>query len=447
MSKISDTDSRSVGTVLRELTVGTFKTIRKIEQGGALQARKLATGGIQFYWRYTHEGKTDRVAIGTYDSTAAPKSLEPTAKGYSIAAAAEECRVRARIHESSAQAGGYREHVVTAKKTRAAAKAKEVLANEQTLQKLMDAYCDHLEAAARSSHADVRSIFKLHVTEAWPGVAAAPASSLSAEQVTDMLRKLIESGKGRTANKLRAYLRAAFQCALDVNSIASIPATFKTFQIAANPAALTKRNAAHDKADKHPLSVEDLQTYWRLLKGMDGVQGAALRLHLVTGGQRIEQLIKLKKTDVSASTLIIYDAKGRPGQGPRRHTVPLLPPAAEALRVLVSEGDYVMSTNRGKRPISAMTMTNWARAVAASIPDFQLKRVRSGVETALASVGVSREVRGQLQSHGLSGVQARHYDAYDYMKEKQQALQALMNLLEPKEKRPTRHVKPVIFVR
>ena len=45
-------------------------------------------------------------------------------------------------------------------------------------------------------------------------------------------------------------------------------------------------------------------------------------------------------------------------------------------------------------------------------------RIRSGVETLLAANGVSQEVRGHLQSHGLTGVQARHYDGHDYMPEK-----------------------------
>ena len=41
---------------------------------------------------------------------------------------------------------------------------------------------------------------------------------------------------------------------------------------------------------------------------------------------------------------------------------------------------------------------------------FELKRIRSGIETLLVAQGVSREIRGHLQSHGLTGVQARYYD-------------------------------------
>mgnify|MGYP003536414040 CR=1 FL=1 len=32
---------------------------------------------------------------------------------------------------------------------------------------------------------------------------------------------------------------------------------------------------------------------------------------------------------------------------------------------------------------------------------------------------------GRMQSHGLTGLQARHYDGHDYMAEKQRALEVL----------------------
>lgn len=54
--------------------------------------------------------------------------------------------------------------------------------------------------------------------------------------------------------------------------------------------------------------------------------------------------------------------------------------------------------------LGVRTMAGWAHAiVGGAVEDFQLKRIRSGVETLLAANGVSREVRGRLQSHGLTG--------------------------------------------
>ena len=80
-----------------------------------------------------------------------------------------------------------------------------------------------------------------------------------------MLRRLIEAGKGRTANKLRSYLRAAYQCALDVRTTASIPVVFKSFEVVFNPAAQTRRSPQFDRADKRPFSKAELQAYWKLI--------------------------------------------------------------------------------------------------------------------------------------------------------------------------------------
>ena len=54
---------------------------------------------------------------------------------------------------------------------------------------------------------------------------------------------------------------------------------------------------------------------------------------------------------------------------------------------------------------------------------FELRDLRRTCETMLAAMGVSKDIRAQLQSHGLSGVQQRHYNRHEYMLEKRAALE------------------------
>jgi hypothetical protein len=59
----------------------------------------------------------------------------------------------------------------------------------------------------------------------------------------------------------------------------------------------------------------------------------------------------------------------------------------------------------------------------------------------LAAAGVTKDIRGQLLSHGISGVQAAHYDRHSYMTEKRQALiawQAKLNDIAAGKKEPSR---------
>jgi hypothetical protein len=53
---------------------------------------------------------------------------------------------------------------------------------------------------------------------------------------------------------------------------------------------------------------------------------------------------------------------------------------------------------------------------------FRLSDIRRTAETLLAGLSVSSDVRAQLQSHGLGGIQIRHYDRHSYMAEKRAAL-------------------------
>lgn len=421
----------TIGQAINELPAAVFKTLCKVKPLGALQARRQRTGVVAFYWRYSIGAASERVSIGLYDSAAPPRSLTPTANGYSVAAATRAAESLALEHHQHRDEGG-RPAILAAQREakRAAADAKRQ-AEANTLDQLLTAYCDHLQALGRRSHSDARSIFKLHVKEAWPSVAALPAKDVTGEQFADMMRRLINAGKGRTANKLRSYARSAYQTAKAARSKPSIPVAFKSYGITANPVAETEPDESQNRPDKRPLSAAELRTYWNLIKPLPGFKGALLRLHLLTGGQRIEQLVNLETTNITDNAILLHDGKGRPGRPARPHTVPLIKQAKKALAECGPTGEFALSTDGGLTHVAATSLSHWAvEAAGEHIEDFQAKRIRSGVETLLASAGVSKEIRGRLQSHGIAGVQARHYDGHDYMAEKRQALEALFKLLE-----------------
>ena len=445
-------DIKTHGQIINKLVAGEFAKLAKIAPSGSLEARKLV-GGTSLYWRVTTNGKTDRVQIGFYDSTASPKSLKATIKGFSIQAAIRAAEMLAQAHHANIANGGHRGLIeAAAEEVRREVEAKaegvrkteiaELEASRFTLKNLLTDYCNHLEALGRRSHKDARSIFKIHIAEAFPQVASLPANQVTTEQVADMMRRLLELQKGRTANKLRSYIRAAYQVALGARSKASIPIHFKPYRVTNNPGADTFPEEAQNKPNKNPLNIEEIRNYWQIIKVMDDFKGAVLRFHLLTGGQRIEQLVNLKTCNIGSNTITLYDSKGRPGKAPRPHTVPLTSVAIEALQNCNPQGVYAFSTDlngtgkngmatlKGDTHLAAITLSKWAVEAAMPIPGFATKRIRSGVETILASARISTEIRGRLQSHGITGVQARHYDGHDYLEEKKHALETLFNLLD-----------------
>lgn len=423
--------TKTHGQNINELSPGQFLKLGKVHPSGSLEVRKLASGAVTFYWRVTINGKGSREVIGVYDPSAPPKSLEPTARGYSVQAAMRAAEPLAKSHKANLKNGGF----AGVKAAEAEAKMKAVAAKKEaakfTLHALLDDYCDLLQALGRTAHKDARNIFKIHVIGAWPKIVTLPANQVTGEQIADMMRRVIEQGKGRTSNKLRSYIRAAYQTAKAARSKPSIPVKFKSYNVTHNPGADTEPDESANNPDKNPLSAEDLRTYWKAIKDAPGFRGAVLRLHLLTGGQRIEQLVNLRTQNVSDDTILLLDGKGRPGKPPRPHTVPLIPQAVTAMQGCTPCGDWAISTDNGATHLAATTLSAWAAEAASDkVPDFQTKRIRSGVETLLASARISSDIRGRLQSHGISGVQSRHYDGHDYLAEKRQALETLFRLLD-----------------
>ena len=107
---------------LRALPEGSFLTLEKLSTGGSLQARRLSSAAVQFYWRYSLDGRTYREPLGVYDASSPPKKLEPTARGFGLAAARERCRTLAAAHGANRNAGGLRE--IKAKERREHVEAK-----------------------------------------------------------------------------------------------------------------------------------------------------------------------------------------------------------------------------------------------------------------------------------------------------------------------------------
>lgn len=329
------------------------------------------------------------------------------------------------------------------------AKAQAKLAQERaakfTLKALLTDYCDQLQRMGRDSHKKARGIFKLHVFDAAPELATKPACEITSEEITDLMRNLTEAGKDRTAGKLRSYARAAFEMARTVGTDSKLPAHFKHFAVIHNPVAETK--SIDRETDKFPLSGEELRQYWRSIKGTPTFHAAVLRLHLLTGGQRLEQFSRLSTGNVYPDSILLLDGKGRPGKAPRKHPIPLIAAAVQALADIRAhapvtkseEGQmgvvtelFVISTDGGQTHVTANALSKWASAAGSGIADFQPKRIRSGVETALASLKVSSEERGQLLSHGIAGVQKASYDGFDYMDVKREALETLFKFLNGK---------------
>jgi integrase len=304
---------------------------------------------------------------------------------------------------------------------KAQAKAEKERAANFTFGALMADYANELERQGKSSHAKVRGMVRLHLMDGGPRLANTAAALVSAEQVADLLRGLQDAGKERTAGKLRSYCRAAFEMARTSKLSLLVPVHFKSYGVQHNPAAETV--AIKLVPDKNPLMPVHLRQYWQAIEPLQDVRGAAPAP--ADGWPAHRTTAPVGPLQRGGGRYTLLDAKGRTGRGARLHTIPLLPAAREALDALLAlnPGEFPLSVDGGASPVSAKAISDWAKDAAAGVEwvptdkpvgQFQAKRIRSGVETALASLRVSQETRGHLLSHGVTGVQAAYYDGHDY---------------------------------
>ena len=305
---------------------------------------------------------------------------------------------------------------------------------DDSLGALLIGYAERLEARGSGTAGPVLAMLRRHVERPQPGLWLRRARTIGVDELVSLLEPLVDQGKLPTARKLRAVLHAAFEVALQSPTCAQ-SADFRRFQLTDNPLDRIRSVAGGQPLPERVLSVAELRALWGHLGQMSSARGSVLRFYLLTGAQRLEQLLRASREDLVEEGLILWDRKGRRHQ-PRLHLVPLIPPARLALTAMGGRGPHLVSIDGGRSGLHPSTLWRYVTDLADTLLEsnevsarFSPADLRRTVETRLAALKISPEVRAHLQSHGLDGIQARHYDRHTYLDEKRDALFRLHRLM------------------
>lgn len=398
---------------------------------GRLQARKLASGELGFYYRYTGpDGDRVRLPLGTGLSLAEARDL---AGDLSRRYQSGDRDLRAVLDTEQREAERERKDADAA--TLAAASHERA-----TLGVLLQTYVADMKRAGKASARAVELSLDLNVRQAWPKLWNKPAADVTDDDLLTVVALLANRDKLREAAKVRAYLRAAYAAAIRARGNARALPALRALGIRHNPASDLAPIDGSTEARERALSVAELRAYWKRICALPDPEGAMFRFHLLTGAQRVVQLARLTVDDFDkdSQTIRIRDGKGRRRQ-PRAHVLPLIPEALAAMEAMQggTMGAYLFTITQGYAAAVYAAGQHRLRAVVEAMQAageleggmFTLGDLRRTVETRLAAEGVSLEIRAQLQSHGLGGVQAKHYDRHDYLAEKRGALETLHRVL------------------
>ena len=301
--------------------------------------------------------------------------------------------------------------------------------SEKSLDALLSAYLFHLEKQGKLT-AEQRSIFKCHIPNE---LLKRSAASIHKNEIASAVRAVLNKGRKRTADKLRVYIGAAYNAALTADIDPRASSELLGFGIESNPATYVKRipdggSATHDRT----LSQEEISHYLFAIAALpEGDEKDILLMQLLIAGQRLRQLACATiQTSNGDPEIVIADKKGRRSKA-RMHRVPLTGPAFSLYQCRGRLFEYMDTVNAdGTQTIGPLTrlcdkLSRWVTEISDDLigagkitKPFKGGAIRRTAETWFMSQGYSRDLVGQLQSHGIAGIQAKHYDRHDYRKEK-----------------------------
>lgn len=375
--------------------------------------RVMPTGVKTLFFQARFKGEVIRVTIGRYAGTAP---------------SAEQGRKRA---------GAINNDIANGIDPRPEKKEAEAA----TFGDMLTGYADLLDAKGKKSARLVRNQIIADVQKAQPKLWKKRAAEIDLDDCIKVVAKVHDRGKLRQADKIRSYIRSAFTEAIKARGNVNAPAKLRNMNIKMNPARDMVKVEGSSQARDRALSLAEFQAYWTRVKELPEPGRSIMMLHVLTGGQRIQQLCRatLHDIDRDTQTLTLLDYKGRRAE-PRRHVIPLLPEASACIERITGAGEYVFSCDGGISPINGKYISERVDKIRDAMKaakeleggHFTPGTIRATIETRLAAkpYRVGSDVLAQLLSHGLGGVQARHYQHHNFNDEKLEALQMLYRMVE-----------------
>lgn len=298
-----------------------------------------------------------------------------------------------------------------------------------SIQQLFIAYTDKMKTDGKRTY---EAVLKSLEKEVYPFISQeTKAKDIQPTDIIPVLSTMIQRGAVVQSNRVRSYIVAAFNFGLkhDLNP-AQVHTEIK-FGLTSNPAQVIAKQSSAEKVGENWLTISEVQRVLTTFKDTNRVGALisdlmALCFH--TGGQRPYELVASKWESVNweEGTLLITSSVSK---NKRPHLIPLTTSALSILTELkkvAKESPYIFprknDLNQHLRTDSFSKAISRYREENPKFNAFVARDIRRTCKTLMGELGISKEVRDRLQNHALNDVSSKHYDRYDYLPEKREAL-------------------------
>lgn len=382
---------------------------------GRLVVRINTAGSKEFAYKYKKDGKVSYIQIGRYPAL-------------SLADARE--RIHPLIDHLRNGLDPKRE-LDNRRKNIEQKQRQEAM--QGSIKELFHAYTNQMKLdEKRTSQTVLKSLEK----EVYPFInPSTKAKDVTKEDVKNIISHMIERGAPTQSNRVRSYIMTAFNYALmhDNNPASRSQDIF--FGTSHNPVSIIPKQKSAERVGNNYLTLEESKYVLANLgktKAVGRQTTALLQLCFLTGGQRPYELATStwEHVDWKLKTLTItrFFSKNK-----KDHIIPLTDSTISLLQKiskwsnLESNHGYIFASPRSKKygHIRTDSLSQAVNRFREQHPDFKRfmpRDIRRTCKTLMGSLGISKEIRDRVQNHALNDVSSKHYDRYDYLPEKTNAL-------------------------
>jgi len=392
---------------------------QKERGNGALWLQIKPTGRKIFYFSYQLSGKRVMMALGPY-------SKQNAGKGFTL----QQARIK---KDTLAQflIQGLDPKTELARLEFEAEQAKRKQNQQGTVKQLFEGYAANMKVAGKKSYAEVARVL---TNDAIPLLGKdTPANQVTSHDIKLVLHNMIKRGALIGSNRLRSYLSASFTYGLEHDNDPATMDALITYQLDNNPVRDVPKAVKNEKPCDRELSQDEIHRLWHTFNpnGPYSLVEQVFRLILATGGQRVSEVSQATWGEFNMSQCLWEIPASRTKNG-KAHLIPLNEITMNVLDEIQAHQDsspYLFPHRLdSNKPIPLATISRAANRFtsnkANNFNPFTPRDLRRTCKTRMGELGLSKEIRDRINNHALNDVSSKHYDRYDYLKEKQNALDA-----------------------